>query len=278
MENLDGAELHIRRWCTDYVAKTLELPADRIDPQREFARLGMDSAMSVLFLVELEHWLGVELASESCSIIQRSPNWRGMWSRQPRKLRWRVSDKCSSPIRSRRRRLTCSVIGRPGQPDKPPYVFLAEQGRRRGVADFSELDQRVSIAAGQIARQTQPGDRALLLFHAGLDFVMAFLGCLRAGVIAVPMMVPRRASSRDSSAAILADCAPRLVITNVALCLSRPDVIENLGSPFEFLMLDRASALGRPVSPTHPRSEIGFCSTRPDRPYAPKGVMVAHRI
>lgn len=64
MENLDGAELHIRRWCTDYVAKTLELPADRIDPQVKFARLGMDSAMSVFFLVELEHWLGVELASE----------------------------------------------------------------------------------------------------------------------------------------------------------------------------------------------------------------------
>lgn len=163
------------------------------------------------------------------------------------------------------------------QPDKTAYVFLAERGGEEASLTFSELDQRVSIAAGQIARQTQPGDRALLLFHAGLDFVMAFLGCLRAGVIAVPMMVPRRASSRDSSAAILADCAPRLVITNVALCLSRPDVIENLGSPFEFLMLDGADVLGQPVSPTHPRSEIAFLQYTSGSTSAPKGVMVTHR-
>ena len=163
------------------------------------------------------------------------------------------------------------------QPDKTAYVFLAERGGEEASLTFSELDQRVSVAAGQIARQTEAGDRALLLFHAGLDFVMAFLGCLRAGVIAVPMMVPRRASSRDSSAAILADCAPRLVITNVALCLSRPDVIENLGSAFEFLMLDAADVLEQPVSPTHPRSEIGFLQYTSGSTSAPKGVMVTHR-
>jgi acyl carrier protein len=62
--NVTVAELNIRRWCTDYFATTLKLPASRIDPQAKFARLGMDSAMSVFFLVALEEWLGVELASE----------------------------------------------------------------------------------------------------------------------------------------------------------------------------------------------------------------------
>jgi len=64
LENLDGAELKIRNWCADYLAKSLQLPLERINPQTKFARLGMDSAMSVFFLVELEDWLGTELASE----------------------------------------------------------------------------------------------------------------------------------------------------------------------------------------------------------------------
>ena len=42
---------------------------------------------------------------------------------------------------------------------------------------------------------------------------MAFFGCLAAGVIAVPLMVPRRTAARDSSAAIIADCSPRIAMT-----------------------------------------------------------------
>ena len=65
MENLDAAELNIRRWCIDYLAENLKLPPSRIDPQVRFARLGMDSAASVFFLAALEEWLGVELGSET---------------------------------------------------------------------------------------------------------------------------------------------------------------------------------------------------------------------
>jgi acyl carrier protein len=65
VDQLDAAELNIRRWCTDYLADTLKLPASRIDPRAKFARLGMDSAISVFFLVALEEWLGVELGSDT---------------------------------------------------------------------------------------------------------------------------------------------------------------------------------------------------------------------
>lgn len=54
----------IRAWCLDYLARTLDLPEGEIDPQAEFARLGLDSASSIHFLVALEEWLGRELAPE----------------------------------------------------------------------------------------------------------------------------------------------------------------------------------------------------------------------
>ncbi len=48
---------------------------------------------------------------------------------------------------------------------------------------------------------------------------MAFFGCLMAGIIAVPMMMPRRNSARDASSAILANCAPSVALTASAFAL-----------------------------------------------------------
>jgi acyl carrier protein len=59
------SESEIRHWCIHRLASTLNVPANRIDPQVKFARLGMDSATSVFFLVEIEEWLGIELPSDT---------------------------------------------------------------------------------------------------------------------------------------------------------------------------------------------------------------------
>ena len=56
-------EPEICDWCTAYLAKQLELPVSQIDPRAEFARLGIDSATSVFFVIDLEEWLGIELPS-----------------------------------------------------------------------------------------------------------------------------------------------------------------------------------------------------------------------
>ena len=58
------AEAAIRDWCTSYLVTALNVPATRIDPEVKFARLGMDSAMAVIFLVGLEEWLGAELPQD----------------------------------------------------------------------------------------------------------------------------------------------------------------------------------------------------------------------
>jgi acyl carrier protein len=57
-------EAAIRAWCTNYLAQTLELPAEEIGAETRFVRLGLDSASAVHFIVELEEWLGIELEPE----------------------------------------------------------------------------------------------------------------------------------------------------------------------------------------------------------------------
>jgi acyl carrier protein len=63
------SEPAIREWCIDYLSRTLDLPGGdlpggRVDPDVEFTRLGLDSASSIHFIVELEEWLGLELTPE----------------------------------------------------------------------------------------------------------------------------------------------------------------------------------------------------------------------
>ena len=59
------SESDILDWCMTYLADTFKKPREHIRPHEKFARLGMDSAASVFFIVELEEWLGVELSTET---------------------------------------------------------------------------------------------------------------------------------------------------------------------------------------------------------------------
>jgi acyl carrier protein len=60
----DWSEFAIRAWCVKYLAQTLNLPHQAVDPDVKFARLGLDSANSVYMIVELEDWLGLELTPD----------------------------------------------------------------------------------------------------------------------------------------------------------------------------------------------------------------------
>jgi acyl carrier protein len=61
---LKRSETEVCVWCLSYLAMLLDIPADRIDPDAKFARLGMDSALTVSFVLALETWLKTELDPE----------------------------------------------------------------------------------------------------------------------------------------------------------------------------------------------------------------------
>ncbi len=65
-----------------------------------------------------------------------------------------------------------------------------------------------------------PGDRAALLMPQGLDYVAAFLGCLYARVIAVPLFSPRLPGHAGALAAVLADCEPGCLLTDSATVIA----------------------------------------------------------
>jgi acyl-CoA synthetase (AMP-forming)/AMP-acid ligase II len=167
-----------------------------------------------------------------------------------------------------------------GQPNERAYVFLSDKGNEEAALSFGELEQRASRVAAHLIREGQPGDRALLLFAPGLDFIIAYFGCLLAAVIPVPMMLPRRNSSLDSSASTVADCTPRFVMTNTRLRIARPDVIERFNLPqMQWLMVDEAGeeANDQERAPPVPGpDDIAFLQYTSGSTSDPKGVMVTH--
>src|SRR5687767_4054835 len=75
-------------------------------------------------------------------------------------------------------------------PDGMAYEFLDD---REGLSEvtFAELDRLARIIAARLQLELRPGDRALLVYPAGIEFIAAFFGCLYAGVVAVPATYPK---------------------------------------------------------------------------------------
>jgi amino acid adenylation domain-containing protein/thioester reductase-like protein len=95
------------------------------------------------------------------------------------------------------------------------YSFLHDDEPRESLT-FGELDRRARAVAQGLRAHVAPGDRVLLLFPPGLDYTIAFYGCLYAGCVAVPAFPPddgrvRRGGER--LAVIVADAGARLALS-----------------------------------------------------------------
>ncbi|WP_186001770.1 non-ribosomal peptide synthetase [Corallococcus sp. Z5C101001] len=78
------------------------------------------------------------------------------------------------------------------QPDALAYAFWDEDGTESRLT-YAQLDRRARAIAARLLASTPQGERALLLYPAGLDYVAAFFGCLYAKVVAVPAYPPNPA-------------------------------------------------------------------------------------
>lgn len=106
------------------------------------------------------------------------------------------------------------------QPDRHAYTFLRAGETESGALTYQELDQQARSIALHLQFLEATGERALLLYPPGLDFIAAFLGCLYAGVVAVPAYPPRPNQSLTRLQAITTDAQATVVLTTTTLLSS----------------------------------------------------------
>jgi len=166
------------------------------------------------------------------------------------------------------------------QPDERAYVFLSDRGGEEASLTFSELERRAGALAAQLVGRGQRGARALLIFPPGLDFIVAFFGCLIAGTIAVPMMPPRRFGARDPSASIVADCTPHVALTSSTLQAAPSDLAERLkATALDIICVDATKEAEAPAGSIFPEpglQDLAFLQYTSGSTSDPKGVMVGH--
>ena len=77
-------------------------------------------------------------------------------------------------------------------PSKHAYTYLRDGETDALTWDYGELDRRARAIGAWLQSCGAAGERALLLYPPGLDYLAAFFGCLYAGVVAVPAYLPQR--------------------------------------------------------------------------------------
>ncbi|MEV0343390.1 fatty acyl-AMP ligase [Nocardia sp. NPDC050713] len=99
--------------------------------------------------------------------------------------------------------------------DTRSYTYLREVGRElvEEVATYRELDRDAMALAAWLARHDDADRPVLLLYPPGLEFLRAFLGCLYAGVIAVPAPAPHDERSIRRLLGMTEDAGARLILT-----------------------------------------------------------------
>ena len=166
------------------------------------------------------------------------------------------------------------------QPEQKAYTFL-----KGGEAKVVELNyQQLHLQAQTIASYLQSiqaaGERCLLLYQPGLEFIAAFFGCLYANVIAVPAYPPRRNQNLSRLQAIATDAGAKIVLTTTSLLdnlkeRSRKDL--NLAElhwvATDGLSSNLATAWQTPLITRDSLAFLQYTSGSTDNP---KGVMVTH--
>ncbi|MEU8961408.1 AMP-binding protein [Streptomyces sp. NPDC048491] len=148
---------------------------------------------------------------------------------------------------------------------------------------YEELDRGARAAAQWLRGRLTPGDRVLVSCGPGTGFARAFLGCLYAGAVPVPVPLPSGFGRQDArTATIAADTGARLVLTDeanlptVERWLEAERAVPTGAAVASVESVEQAGDAARWAEPAVRAAELCFLQYTSGSTSDPKGVMVSH--
>lgn len=161
-------------------------------------------------------------------------------------------------------------------PDKVLFTFLERGEAETARLTCRQLHRQAAAVAEAVRAIGQVGRPVLLCYPAGLDFVAAFLGCLGAGAIAVPVMAPVGKRGLDRIRDIAADCGARVLLTVAAHGPALAAALSSAGAPPVVVETDRLDPPARPHLAAQPAAMPAYLQYTSGTTGRPKGTVIGH--
>ncbi len=169
------------------------------------------------------------------------------------------------------------------QPDLRLYTFLVDGETDEAVLTCEELNRRASAIAAALQDADLVGERALLLYPPGLEYIAGFFGCLYARVVAVPAYPPdpaRLDRTLPRLQTMVADADARLALTTSPI-LSMGQFLFGQAPDLRALEWIATDTIADDVSdgwrePVLNSDSLAFLQYTSGSTHTPRGVMVSH--
>ncbi|HVJ84269.1 MAG TPA: AMP-binding protein, partial [Caulifigura sp.] len=168
------------------------------------------------------------------------------------------------------------------RPDDIAFQFLPDGEEEERSLTWSQLERRAVSIAAALSEIASPGDRVLLLYAPGLEFIEAFLACQLAGLIAVatyPPRVERAWQGQRLVAAIAENCRPAVVLTGGRFASTIQNLVKDLSelSCARWLNSDLVPETSKPNRTARASgNEISLLQYTSGSTGDPKGVVITH--
>jgi acyl-CoA synthetase (AMP-forming)/AMP-acid ligase II/NRPS condensation-like uncharacterized protein/acyl carrier protein len=164
------------------------------------------------------------------------------------------------------------------QPQTKAFTFLLDGEIQAATLTYQELDQRSRAIASQLKLMGMNGERVLLLYLPGLDFLEAFFGCLYAGAIAVPAYPPHNQRNTPRIQAIVADAQAKMALTTTALLPKLQSLLSKNTASLEWLATDNLPPNIETAwqAPDINQDSLAFLQYTSGSTGTPKGVILSH--